>query len=98
MPKPTDSLIKVYCRIDGSEFDAILPTMIDAATALASHETGVDYTTAAMPEAVQQWCAAQISHWIDNPSAASDKQMHKAPYIDRLLDPYRSYTWTPPAA
>lgn len=96
MAAPEIALVKAWSRIDGAEFDAILPTMITAATALASHETGVDYTVAAMPAAVQQWACAQVSYWIDNPGAASDRTMDPSPFLARLLDPYRTYTWTDP--
>ena len=49
MAAPTTEFIKAWCRIDGNEFDAILPAMIASATASASHETGHDYSTEAMP-------------------------------------------------
>lgn len=94
MPSPSPDLIKSWCRVDGTDFDAILPTMISAAVALASHETGVDYVAEAMPEAVQQWCSAQVAYWIESPSAASERQMFRSPYVDRLLDPYRTYDWS----
>lgn len=91
MAAPDTALVKTWCRIDGDEVDAILPTMIASATALASHECGVDYTTVAMPEAVQQWVAANVSYWFDFPAAASDKKVDPSPFLARLLDPYRTY-------
>lgn len=91
MSAPTTAFVKQWARIDGTEFDAILPTMIAAATKLASHETGHDYTTEAMPEPVQQWCAAQVSFWISQPDAATERPLVKSPFIDGLLDPYRSF-------
>lgn len=91
MAAPDTAFVKQWARIDGTEFDLILPTMIASATKLASHETGTDYTTAVMPEPVQQWCAAQVSYWIDNGSAATERQMMKSPFLDGLLDPYRSF-------
>lgn len=97
MAAPDTDLVKLWCRIDGTEFDGLLPTMIAGVTALASHETGVDYTAEDMPEAVQQWCCAQISYWINNPDAAGSKEMKASPFLMHLLDPYRSYTWTVPA-
>ena len=94
MPSPSSDLVKAWCRIDGTDFDAVLPTMIASAVMLASHETGVDYITESMPEAVQQWCAAQVAFWIESPSAAIDRQLFRSPYVDRLLDPYRTYNWS----
>lgn len=91
MAAPTTEFIKAWCRIDGSEFDAVLPAMIASATASASHETGHDYSTEAMPESVQMWCAAQVSHWLSSPEAAANVQSHKNLFLDGLLDQHRLY-------
>lgn len=91
MAAPDTAFIKTWARIDGTEFDAILPTLIDTATTLAGHELGKDYFTLAMPVPVQTWCAAQVAYWIEYPAAATERQMMKAPFIDGLLDPFRSY-------
>ena len=94
MAAPTTEFIKAWCRIDGNEFDAILPAMIASATASASHETGHDYSTEAMPESVQMWCAAQVSHWLSSPEAAvspSGNNPQKNLFLDGLLDPHRLY-------
>lgn len=91
MAAPETALIKTWCRIDGDEFDAILPTMITSATALASHETGVDYSSETMPASVQQWVAANVSYWIRNPDAASSGKVDPAPFLCALLDPHRLY-------
>lgn len=98
MAAPDLALVKTWCRIDGTEFDDILPMMVSASVAIASHETGVDYSTEAMPEAVQQWCCAQIGYWINNPDAADAKDMKPSPFLARLLDPYRQFDWTAPTA
>lgn len=96
MAAPDTALIKSWCRIDGDEFDTILSVMIASATSLASHETGVDYTVEAMPESVQIWVAANISYWINSPDAASEKRADPSPFIAGLLDPHRTFNWTPP--
>ena len=95
MPAPELSFVKPWCSIDGDAFDSVLPTMIASATALASHETGVDYTVEVMPEAVQQWVAANVGFWIDNKNAGSDKKLEPSPFLAGLLDPYRLYDWSP---
>lgn len=99
MPAPAIDFVKTWGRIDVDEFDAILPALIASATAMASHETGVDYSSEAMPEAVQCWVAANVSYWVDNPTAATDRAMSPAPYLSGLLDPYRTYSMEvrPPA-
>lgn len=71
--------------------DPLLNVMIASAIALASHETGVDYNTEAMPAPVAQWCAAQVAHWYNEPSAAPDKSVSPSPFLAGLLDPYRTY-------
>jgi len=48
VPAPTIDFFKAWCRVDGDEFDAILPDLIAAATDQASNETGNDYTTVEM--------------------------------------------------
>lgn len=94
MAAPTVDFIKTWCRVDGAEFDDILPVMIASATASASQETGHDYATEAMPESVQMWCAAQVSHWLSMPDAAvspSGNNQQKNIFLDGLLDPHRLY-------
>lgn len=91
MAAPTLDFIKAWCRIDGSEFDAILPAMIASALAGASHETGRDYATVEMPEAVKIWCASQVAHWLATPEASASGQMQKNIFLDGLLDPHRLY-------
>lgn len=93
MAAPSSEFIKAWCRIDGAEFDLILPAMIASATACASHETGNDYVTVDMPEPVKIWCAAQVAHWIATPEAASTGgNPQKNLFLDGLLDPFRKYS------
>lgn len=91
MAAPDIDLIKAWVRIDGTEFDATLPLMIASATSLASHECGVDYTVEDMPESVQQWVAATVSYWVNNPDAATDRKTEVSPFLSGLLDPHRTY-------
>ncbi|MDD2742330.1 MAG: head-tail connector protein [Rhodocyclaceae bacterium] len=91
MAAPDISFIKSWCRIDGAEFDLILPAMIADATARASHETGADYLTVDMPESVKIWCAAQVAHWLANPEAAVAATQQKNLFLDGLLDPHRLF-------
>lgn len=91
MPAPSADIVKTWCRI-GDEFDSLLPMMIKAATRLAGHQTGrgTDYYLAAdMPEEVQQWVAANVAYWIENPEAASKES--PSPFLDGLLQTERVY-------
>jgi hypothetical protein len=91
MPAPDTAIVKQWCRIDGDEFDLILPVLIGSAAKLASHECGVDYSVETMPEPVQSWVCAQVAYWIENPESGSDDRMKPSPFLAGLLDPYRSY-------
>lgn len=91
MAAPTIEFIKTWCRIDGNEFDLLLPAMIASATASASHETGHNYAAVDMPESVKIWCAAQVAHWLATPEAAGTGQAQKNLFLDGLLDPHRLY-------
>lgn len=91
MPAPDTAFIKTWCRIDGTEFDALLPDMIADATARAGHETGVDYAVADMPASVRLWVAASVKHWIDNPSASVARDVPRNPYFDGLLSAHRNF-------
>lgn len=88
---PDTAYVKAWCRIDGTDFDTILPGLISTATILACHETGRDFINEAMPEPVQAWCAAQCAYWINNPESGGDKKVMPSPFHLGLLDPYRTY-------
>lgn len=90
MPSPSTDLVKKWARIDGAEFDDMLPMVIDSATAQASHETGRDYAVDQMPAAVQHYVAVLAAYWVNNPDAAESKAAPN-PFLARLLDPYRTY-------
>ena len=89
MAAPSSDFVKFWCRIDGAEFDAILPDLIASGVALASHETGVDYSASEMPQGVKIWVAAHVAIWIKSPEAAKDAD--PAPHLSHLLDPHRLY-------
>lgn len=89
MALPDEDVIREWCRLDQGQFDDVLPVMIAGASRHASHITGRDYATEDMPENVQMWVAAQVSHWITNPDALAKNEV--SPYMLRLLDPDRLY-------
>lgn len=91
MALPDTAFIKAWARIDGDEFDAILPTLIDSAAVLANHETGQDFITNDMPAPVRSWCAAQVAYWLSQPEAGTEKKILPSPFHIGLLDPYRTF-------
>lgn len=96
MPTPDLATVKAWCRIDGAQFDELLPMLIDSATLLAGHEVGLGEAhyfspSVQLPTPVLHWICAQVAHWINNPEAASEKDLKRNPFLDRLLDPYRSW-------
>lgn len=90
MPAPDNAFIKAWCRIDGTEFDAVLTPLISAATALAQNLTGIDYALNPMPESVQMWVCVHVKYWLDNPDDSRDKPLQN---VDTLIQPYRAYAW-----
>jgi hypothetical protein len=90
MPSPSLDFVKQWARIDGGEFDVLLPVLIDSATATASHETGRSYDVEDMPAPVQQYVAVMVAYWVNNPDAAESKAAPN-PHLVRLLDPYLTY-------
>ena len=95
MAAPTIDFIKTWCRVDGAEYDTILPTMIASAVDGANQETGHDYSAEVMPASVQMWCAAQIAHWLSSPEGVvqpTGNNPQKNLFLDGLLDVHRLYT------
>lgn len=45
----------------------------------------------ALPKSAKQWIIAQASHWVNHPEAANERALTVSPFLDRLLDPLR--TW-----
>jgi len=88
---PDMAFVKEWCRIDGTQFDAVLPSLIVAATTLASHETGNDYQTTATPAPVAVWIASTCAYWLDHPDTLVDKRTMPSPFLAGLLDPYRTH-------
>lgn len=87
MPAPSTDFVKAWCRIDGDEFDAVLPAMIASATTVASHETGVDYLVEDMPDSVKVFCSAVVAQLLTSPEAGLTSTVTLS-----LLDPYRVYS------
>jgi hypothetical protein len=45
-----------------------------------------------VPECVKQYIKAMAAYWFRHPMAAVGIEMEKAPHLDRLLDPERSWS------
>lgn len=45
---------------------------------------------AAVPAPIKQWMLVQIAHWHAQREAATEKPLTPTPYVDSLLDPYRT--------
>lgn len=44
-----------------------------------------------LPQAIRQWILMQVAHLNEQREAAGDKPLTPGPFVDRLLDPYRTY-------
>lgn len=51
--------------------------------------SGSETPRANTPECVKLYIKALVAHWVDNPSAASDRSTTEVPFLGRLLDPER---------
>ena len=82
--------VKLHCRIDHTEEDALLAAMIDAATASVG-----DYINAAeplddtAPAPVKAAAMLLVGDLYSNREALVERPLSKNPTFERLLNPYR---------
>lgn len=68
------------------------PATLDTANAVrVRFICGYGPVQAAVPEGVRSYILAHVHHWYCNRGAVSDKRLEPVPYLERLLDPYRSW-------
>lgn len=102
LPAVTLEEAKQHLRIDYSDEDTLITSLIIAATQMAEHEiqrpiitresnTGFGDTSADVPASVRQWILLHIGAMFENREFATDRQIEPINTFSRLLDPYR--TW-----
>lgn len=86
--------VKLAARIDADidAYDALIPTLIASACEVAEHQTERKLADLKpLPQSVRLWIIAQCVHWIQNPEAATIRQLCPSPFLAGLLDPIK--TW-----
>ena len=85
---------KLHLRVDHSEEDALIQSMIDAATqSVANHldmhaDDMEDYID--MPAPVAAAILLRVADLFENREAVNDRPLYENPTFARLLAPYRS--------
>ena len=93
---------KRHARVDHSEDDSLIASLCLACTQMAEHELqrgiitrdGVEgYATdpSGVPAGIREWILIQAAHFYEHREAAQAENLIENPFVDRLLDPYR--TW-----
>lgn len=93
---------KRHFRVDHSEDDSLIASLCLACTQMAEHELqrgiitrdGVEgYATdpSGVPAGIREWILIQAAHFYEHREAAQAENLIENPFVDRLLDPYR--TW-----
>lgn len=94
---------KLHLRVDHSADDALIEALCLSATQMAEHElqrglisregtVGYGAEPSDVPAAIRQWILMQVAHFYEQRQAATQGELKKLPFVDVLLDPYR--TWS----
>ena len=93
---------KRHARVDYSDDDSLIETLCIACTQMAEHEIqhgiisrdgveGYADDPSVVPAGIREWILIQVSHFYEHREAAQAENLLENPFVDRLLDPYR--TW-----
>ena len=93
---------KHHLRVEINDDDTLIESLCMAATQMAEHVlqralisrgdvVGYGDSPADVPNAIRQWMLLQIGHLYENRESASKFKVEALPFVDRLLDPFR--TW-----
>lgn len=94
---------KLHLRVDHYADDALIEALCLSATQMAEHElqrglisregtVGYGAEPSDVPAAIRQWILMQVAHFYEQRQAATQGELKKLPFVDALLDPYR--TWS----
>lgn len=94
---------KLHLRVDHSADDALIEALCLSATQMAEHElqrglisregtVGFGEDPTDVPASIRQWILMQVAHFYEQRQAATQGELKKLPFVDALLDPYR--TWS----
>lgn len=82
--------------IDSADYEAIVGDQaqiegLSGTEAVIVYNAGYGATGASVPAGIRQWMLLQIGAMYANREAAGGVQVHSLPFVDGLLDPFR--TW-----
>ena len=89
---------RLHLRVDHTDEDALIGSIILAARELAEHETGrvfsTDWPAGDVPASIRQWMLLTIGTLYANRETLVQGQQTglPRPVCDGLLDPWRTYT------
>ena len=83
--------VKLHCRIDTNDEDALLGALITASATAVANELGMTSLddTAAPP--IKAAALLLVGDLYENREAQTDRQLFRNQAFDRLLAPYRVY-------
>lgn len=81
---------KTHLRIDGTDSDTEITTMIAAAGAHVQNYLGITYASGAAPAPVKAACALLVADLYENRELQSDTAYYTNRTFAQLLNPYRS--------
>ena len=94
---------KEHLRVDFPDDDGLIESLVLSATQLAEHEIqhaiitrdgseGYCTDPADVPAGIRQWILVHVAHWYEHRQSASQGALSPVPFVDSLLDPFR--TWS----
>ena len=103
LPAVSLETAKAHLRIDYCADDDLIRALVLSATERAEHElqrglitregtVGFGEDPTDVPASIRQWILMQVAHFYEQRQAATTGELKKLPFVDALLDPYR--TWS----
>lgn len=81
--------LKLYLRVDGDDEDAIIQSMLDAATAAALDYLNLEAMPDPAPAPIEAAILLQVGDLYGNREAQADAELYLNQTYERLLAPYR---------
>lgn len=84
---------KLYLRVDHAEEDALILSLIAAATAAAADYLNMplDQMTTTVPSPIKSAAMLMVNDLYENREAQTDRQLYRNTTYERLLNPYRAH-------
>ena len=87
---------RLHLRVDHTDEDALIGSLIIAARELAEHETGrvfsTDWPAGDVPASIRQWMLLAIGDMYDRRAASGERPAVRHDFVDARLDRYRIWS------